>query len=244
MRRVGSVLLFLLPAVALMAAEKRPEAGLINTVDRTFQSRFEKIDLKVFGMRRIPVTPEHDEFNRFSPENAEDRRVTTALTESGWEGAFFVAGRKALHWAIALKDYRERRAKEEAPDPNDRSEAFHSHAVSKAIRLNPPVKGTPRLPTQTALLLRVGDSLKHFAAKEPSYEFKEAGWLVVARPIPASKVACLKCHQKDEAGKALKLGDPLGIAFYAFARAGEEKAMQQAAQPVKARSKQQTGSLR
>ena len=244
MRYAVAVLMFL-PTVALVAAEKRPEAGLINTVDRTFQSRFEKIDLKMFGVRRVPVTPEHEQLNRFSPETPEDKRLTSSLTESGWEAAFYVAGRKALRWVVAVEDLKTRVGKE-APKPDEaRSlEWYSNHSVSKPIRLNKPAPGTGPLPAQDALLPRVREAFKEFADKKVSFEFQEAGWHVVARPIPASKQECLNCHKQDEKGKALKVGDPLGVAFYAFARAGEGKAPQQAAQAVKPRPKQQTGSLR
>jgi hypothetical protein len=112
------------------------------------------------------------------------------------------------------------------------------------VRLTKPVDGTAPLPTQLALIPRVPEAFQAFAGGKSSLDFEEAGWAVTARPIPASQRECLSCHKTDENGKALKVGDPLGVAFYAFARAGQGKPVQQANRAQKPRPKQQNGSLR
>jgi hypothetical protein len=243
--RNALVLLAFLPAATLVAAPTRPEAGLVNTIDRTFQSRFEKIDGMMLGLSRIPTTPEHRELILFTPENDEDKRLTTTLKESGWEAAFFVAGRNALHQAATLALLRKKNPNDPRLSQGEVVDSFvHRRSVSKPVRMTKPVAGTAALPSQIALIPRVSDAFQAFAAKKASYEFEDAGWKFTARPIPASKTACLKCHKTDESGKALKVGDPLGVAFYAFARAGEGKAPQQFAAPVEPKPRQQTGSLR
>ena len=236
--RAALIVLAVLPLAALVAAERTPEAALINTIDRTFQSRFETIDLKAFGMRRIPVVPEHEEFNRFKPENIEDRRIIQSLTERGWEAAFFVAGRGAILVAREAAKKPVARAKPVGVPAEGIEYMLHS-PVSKPVRLNSPRAGGAPLPSPDDLLPHVPSAFRDFAAKRGTHTFKESGWFVVARPVPASKRECLSCHEFDESGKALKVGDPLGVAFYAFASAGEGKGV--TSMPKR---KQQTGSLR
>jgi hypothetical protein len=62
-------------------------------------------------------------------------------------------------------------------------------------------------------------------ATEQRYDFTVAGWTFVARPVRASKMSCLHCHDENgatyaptrrEPPSALRLGDALGAVLYAY----------------------------
>jgi hypothetical protein len=63
-----------------------------------------------------------------------------------------------------------------------------------------------------------------------SYQFSQGSWQFIARPVRASEQSCLGCHlhdttrlmafdAKEEKGKRLQIGDPLGVLLYAYRKA-------------------------
>jgi hypothetical protein len=216
MRRLSPVAGFFVLLSAVVAfgdAAGRPDPSLVHTLDRTFQSRFETIDGKMFGVERAAHTPAHAKTRRFLPKTASDKRLTGQLKEAGWDLVFFVAGRDALYSAEKFNKDPKWAEKTQEPvaagggfDPWDGiSEPVHLTGVEeKAWELGP------------QLGMRLPPAFTAFAAKKRSYDFTLKEWTVIARPIPASKGECLCCHLGRDGKKRLKLGDTLGVAFYVF----------------------------
>lgn len=261
MKSLGALILVVLIAVVLLVSEqrlragltrkgeppaplpvvvRRPEAALISAIDRAFQSRFEVLDFKNLGMSRMVVTQDHH-FDRFSPQNAADLRLISALDHGGWDAAFFVGGRQAIQLATVKDEFLKRGGRLVPFVEIGSKKETAPRAVSKPILINTADAATP-LPSREDLYPRVVEAFRRFAAKESTYEFRHGDWLVITRPIPASQAKCLSCHQSEN-GNTLKLGDPLGVALYAFAqredaseqepsRAMESAPGQQAAAPV------------
>jgi hypothetical protein len=213
------------PVVNLVTstAERRPAAELINSLDRKFQLRFERVDLPVFGGSRIapePVFAGGSAHRYFSPENHEERRLVRALTDDAWDAVFYVAGRQTLALAAAEERFLKYGGKFGPFVRVGSGEALAQHGVSKSIRLTR-VKCSVPAPTPESLYPHVFKAFREFADYKTTYEFHESGWLVSAKPVPASSRECLDCHQ--DVRNPLKVGDTLGVAMYAFAPADERR---------------------
>ena len=61
-------------------------------------------------------------------------------------------------------------------------------------------------------------------SKSDEYQFQRGAWRFVARPVRASDVSCLTCHDdsgttllpRASASSTLKLGDALGVVLYGY----------------------------
>lgn len=71
-------------------------------------------------------------------------------------------------------------------------------------------------PSERSLLPEVARALDLFRTGN-RYEFRSGDWKFTARPVPASKQACLRCHPQTLDGKKREVGDPIGVALYAVA---------------------------
>jgi hypothetical protein len=82
------------------------------------------------------------------------------------------------------------------------------------------------LPNEAALAAQASASLTAFAETN-SREFEVGGWRFVARPVRASAVTCLACHNRqpaivaasrtsDTVDKVFRLGDALGAVLYGY----------------------------
>jgi len=209
MKRGPWLILLVAPVAAaglLRSTCAGPERGAVDALDHSFQYRFATIDGRLFGISRIPRVPEHQELARLKAETADEKAAVADLQRGGWDGAFWVAGQRA---SILAKSY-------ETKKDQPLNERWTERVISKPIVLT----GAPpraALPSAAALLPYVGRSFAAFE-KADSYEFTTGAWQVSARPLRASTAACLKCHQQDESGRKLQLGDVIGVAMYGLTR--------------------------
>jgi hypothetical protein len=209
----GALVVALIAAGGLAGPGSPPDPALVETLDRTFQSRFETIDGKLFGVERAAQTPAHAKTRRFLPKTASDKRLTGQLRDAGWDLVFFVAGRDALYSAEKFNKDPKWVEKLEAKvvagggiDPWD--------GISEPVYFGKESEWARDLDPQLGMKLPA--AFTAFAAKKRSYDFATNDRTVVARPIPASKRQCLSCHTGRDGKKRLKLGDTLGVAFYVF----------------------------
>ncbi len=193
---------FLAIAALASGSPDRPESGLINTLDRCFQERFEAIDEKQFGLARIPTTPQHGEFRRFQPSTPAEKHAVGDLSRQGWDAVFMVASQHGL----AAHRRAQRAGATRVGKP-----------VSPPILLSTGESPSPG-PTATALQdlqdATIADISR--ADRALSSVSSVSGWTLIKRAIPASKAECLRCHQTDPNGKRVRLGDALGLAIYGF----------------------------
>jgi hypothetical protein len=200
----------------------KPEGGTVNTLDRVCQERFETIDWKNFGISRIPVldTPQHFGLRNLKPSTDAEKGVVADLKTGNWDAVLMVAGRSARDAARLTKgrpaaDLAVQQAVAEKMPVGSR---WTGRVISKPVVLTGDVTGAA-LPDQGQLVPKVAEAFNAFR-KQGSYEFRSGEWFVVARPIRAEKKECLSCHRADQDGTKINLGDPVGVALYAFAPAG------------------------
>lgn len=204
------------PIAVALSGPREPNLGTVNTLDRLIQERFETLDMVNFGISRIASTPEHSEFRRLRPETPAEREVVRELEKEGLEALFLVAGRRAIQAAKSLAPERKPAA---ADNSHPSLHHFSLRAVSRPIRLT---AGSTPAPDPRQVLPHAAAAFQRFE-RAGSHEFRVGSWDVVARPLRATRKECLSCHQKDESGRPLGLGDALGVAMYAFARGTEPR---------------------
>ncbi len=194
-----------LSVVAAAAPRPTPDRGLVNTLDRVVQERFEKID-DTFGMERILRIdqPYHSEFRRFTPVGKAEKQAVAEVSEQGWDAILLVGSR------IVTRTH---------PD--------HERRVMSQPLVLTGEKPHAALPNgQKILPAGTRAAFAAFAKGKAAHELQVDAWHMVARPIRASRKECLSCHKKDADGKRLKIGDPLGVAIYGFAPAAPPEAAQ------------------
>jgi hypothetical protein len=204
--------------------------SVIAPLDKCIQERFKKIDGR-FGLARIrtPTTLHEDSY--FKPETTEERELIQDLECNGWQVAFYLAGRRVLgpdHVKIGDHTIGIRTI-----DGPISFTAPHHHDSDKLTEML-------RLPKRQQLKDHLKSAMVEFD-KTDRYDFAIGKWMFAARPIRAQE-NCLKCH--NSSGKVLeywrtvnpnhtsdnvpgepplKVGDALGVAVYAIARARNNK---------------------
>jgi len=200
--------------------ELTAECGPLESLDRVVQERFRKIDNR-FG--RYRVTPATLHINYFTPETPEEKQVLDDLVASGWEVAFYLAGRQILS---------------SQPAKGERNLSEPRRNMAGPIYMTPPYVPEADLPEHYELLEHAKNALKSFARKD-EYNFKIGRWTYLARPIRAQEY-CLSCHNNAKPEKIatprivtseldlnrenarsntpIKVGDALGVAIYAYTR--------------------------
>jgi hypothetical protein len=178
-----------------------------------------------FGMSRV-LPREHQGIRDFSPENATEQSIMTALADKGYEVALYLSGRGVLTEAPVVTNV--------VTDP-----LLPQMPTRRYLPQGPAfitkIANTPDLPSQQALLAagRAG-----FTALEKSeaYAIQTTGWTVAMRPLRAND-SCIACHlgnqamlirfssgdvavpvnrKPDSQGASLKAGDTLGVAMYVY----------------------------
>jgi len=143
-------------------------------------------DTRAFGMRRI-LPNEYHGVRLFQPENAAEREVVDELRRQNYDVAFFLAGRGILAGGDA------RRSRVQGP-------AFVTPSQSDEF------------PQPGDLLAESRSALLGFEAGG-GYDVRKSGWTIALRPLRAASEICVQCHK---ANANLKIGDPLGVAIYAY----------------------------
>lgn len=179
--------------------------ALIEQFDQCLQERFKDVD-EGFGFRRIIRIG--DTPHRFKPENAREEGAVRDLEREGLRVVLYLTGRRALT------------ADGRAPGPPPGPPLIKGPVeVTRAQR-----QGDPR--TAPSLDLR-DESRRAMITFEraSSYDFTAGGWTFVARPVRASELSCLRCHEADGSTRtipardrvpSLRVGDPLGALLYGY----------------------------
>ena len=228
---VGIIGLAVLAGTLTARADSRsaPPAELVERLDRAFQYRFATVNQNIFGISRIPTVPQHPELRVLKLDTPEETAVVQGLKELGWDGAFMVVSAVALQSLTRAHKLPPRASSEQAaaraaaptgsaPRSRERHPAgLVRRVVSAPLYLTEPKPSAP-LPAEDLLLprlLKADPDPRRIGARQ----FTIGGWVFDVRPIPAGKTQCLSCHKRNIDGSLMKLGDPLGLALYAFHKA-------------------------
>lgn len=197
----------LVPAVMhvrhVAAKDHAPVADLVDRLDYVFQERFRSTEGNLFGLSRIPVTPEHRQVVHWKPDQEMEKRVAQDLARQGLSGAFILAKPTGTYIAGTVEQVKKLT---DAP-PTGRG------SVSRPILLSAGTAPQP-LPTLGDVLKGAQGSVAAFQ-KRDRHEFKAGAWRIESRPIRAG-AECLDCHRRMTGDKNLAQGALLGIAMYAF----------------------------
>lgn len=186
----------------LSVAEEDP----IGPLDRRVQERMHSGEM--FGMRRIITQDEH--LARFAVESPEDEAVVAQLREDGWKVGIYIASRRVL----APEPERQATPRVVSQSPQKpSSEEFWD--ISSPINVT--ARGTEIDLPKPKRLREIAVRALTEADRHDSVTGSIARWRLDARVVRADREKCLGCHS-GSVGPALKLGDALGVAIYAFAR--------------------------
>jgi hypothetical protein len=168
--------------------------GAILALDTVVQKRFEHV-ARGFGLSRI--TSAHG----FRPETDAEISSVRELEEARLTVALYLGGRDLL----ARKT-----------DPKrDSYERIEGPVVVTRGRF-------PSTIPSNSMLAKARRAFAAFEQRESQDEFAIETWTVVARPVRANGT-CLKCHRSTGGGSPydgeasdLRVGDVLGVVFYAY----------------------------
>lgn len=197
------------------AGDDRADSGLVDRLDYVFQERFRTTEGEVFGISRIPVTPEHRRVVHWKPDQELEKKVAGDLRTRGLAGAFLLSipgvGSRDLPPRLFVSGGS--RDKVLAAVPTG------LNGISRPILLSDRESPAP-LPTYGELLPGLKKSEEAFKDGDRS-EFDVRKWQVFTRPIRAT-ADCIRCHER-RGQKGLQPGSVLGVAMYAFTpAAGKE----------------------
>lgn len=220
-------------ALASAQEDDDPDALLISALDDCIQQRFQEVD-KGFGLRR--VTQPGETPHRFKPEQASEMRVVEELIGARLKVVLYLAGRSVL--GPKPDETRSFFVESTTLRYQDKSQPREKTPVKPLLTLRQPIKGpvhvTPYgllkadLPKPMELWEPSQKAMKAFETSD-QYNFALGEWKFSARPVRASNQSCLKCHvgdtvtlpfeqDKDHPSQLLKVGDPLGVVVYGYAR--------------------------
>ncbi len=211
----GGILLTLmagLQAAQRESAGSRPtEARLADRLDPLFQERFRDLSEIMFGIRRLPATPEHNELIVLKPDRPAERRLLRELEAEGWRAAFYVAGASVRE-----------RVRPPAPSRPEgeglrRADRMDRRGVSEPIVLAG-VRDRKALPRGEQLIPQAAAAFEALRTAERR-SFTVGDWRVEARPVRASSERCAACHRQQPETPDMRVGDLIGVAMYAFSRA-------------------------
>jgi hypothetical protein len=205
--------------------------SVIAPLDKCIQARFQKVDGR-FGMARIIPATLHDGIY-FKPETTEESELIQQLECDGWQLAFYLASRRVL--------------RPDPDHVKHGDQTFEKRSLKGPISFTPvglydqdKLTEMLRLPKRQSLMDHVKSAMVEFD-KRDRYDFAIGKWMFAARPIRAQE-SCLKCHNSNATANGywrienptaspdhtsdnapgeppLKVGDALGAAIYAIARA-------------------------
>lgn len=209
---------------------------VIDALDECVQKRFGKVDL-LFGFDRMEPPSRH--INYFLAETENEREAISELEKGGWQVAFYLVGRRILGPKpdLTKPDWRylgEKASIINGPLALTSPAAFDGweRDAAKDYRMGPIATISSinfdkkkmidqfELPEPLKIWDDARKAMLEFEKKD-QYEFSFGKWSVAARPIRAQE-SCLKCHSvnvtTDPSATPPKVGDPLGVAMYAYAR--------------------------
>jgi hypothetical protein len=176
--------------------------GAVLALDAAIQKRFERVDGR-FGYTRL-ILP--NGAHGFAPENDAEISSLRELEDANLRVALYLASRRFV-----------------APTP-DEKQVGTSHRIKGPLLITRgPFDATPPAASMRAEGRR---AFALFERKEPQHEFDLGRWMVVARPVRALNGTCLKCHRSTgdnwptSAPSDLRVGDVLGVVFYAYQESG------------------------
>lgn len=195
-----------------------PDTVLVDRLDYTFQHRFQSTEGNIFGLSRIPVTPDHRLVVHWKPGEKLEKEVAEDLRRGGWSGAFLLA----KPWVMAAVDKDAlSKAVVSGHASVDDAPSSGRRGISRPIILSEGEVGAP-LPSQRQVTAGLKGATAAFS-KGDRHDFDAGKWRVLSRPIRATQ-DCLDCHQRLTGDKALAVGSVLGVAMYAFTRDGVSQA--------------------
>jgi hypothetical protein len=193
-------------AGVVRAGDAKQADGLVDRLDYVFQQRFQTTDGEIFGISRIPVTPEHRRVVHWKPDQEMEKKVESDLKERGLAAAYLLARPKTARAMLTLTP-------EQLQKPPYAAIPTGRNGISRPIVLS--TGDTPvALPTQSELLKGIDQAETAFKDGDHS-EFGVRDWKIIARPVRAT-ADCIKCHERMRGDKNLKVGAVLGVAMYAF----------------------------
>jgi hypothetical protein len=206
--------------------------SVIAPLDKCIQERFKKVDGR-FGAARIRPPTLHDD-NYFKPETPEERELIQELECDGWQVAFYLASRRVLRPGPDQIKIGDRifdiKSSLNGPISFNASLRYNEDKLTEILRL----------PKRRQLMDHVKSAMVDFEKKD-RYDFAIGKWMFAVRPIRAQE-SCLKCHNSRDMTNGywrseiptvnpdhtsdnasgeppVKVGDALGAAIYAIARA-------------------------
>jgi hypothetical protein len=191
--------------------------GLVDRLDYVFQQRFQNTEGNIFGISRIPVTPEHRNVVHWRPDQEMEKKVAADLKQRGLAAAYLLARPQMAHYVLAQPE-------EQRQKPPYSLVPTGRNGISKPIVLSTGDTPVP-LPTQAELLKGIDQAEAAFKNGDQS-EFGVRDWRIIAKPVRAT-ADCIKCHERRRGDKNLQVGAVLGVAMYAFTP--EQKKAAQAA---------------
>jgi hypothetical protein len=204
-------------AGVVRANDAKEADGLVDRLDYVFQQRFQTTDGEIFGISRIPVTPEHRRVVHWKPDQDLEKKVAMDLKTRGLAAAYLLARPNTAHAMLTLTP-------EQLQKPPYSAVPTGRNGISRPIVLSAGDTPVP-LPTQLELLKGIDQAESAFKDGDQS-EFGVRDWRIIARPVRAT-ADCIKCHERMRGDKNLKVGAVLGVAMYAFTP--EQKKSTQAA---------------
>ena len=212
-------------ALLLLLAARWPEATSLPNVDEFHSQMLRRFsDGKGFGMSRIvmwstlghhfsaPLGAKYD----FKPENEREQAIIGRWSGEGWQTGLYVFG-------TSIKT-------------EPQSALFHRALKGPGV-LN---ENTPRaeLPAWADVYPVAAEAMLRFESGATSHTARVNGWTLHARPVTATKQACIDCHTgglvrfgtftklsdgtyKEAAPPptpVIKAGDPIGGVLYLYRR--------------------------
>lgn len=187
-------------------------------VDSVVQARFAVTPTDDFGMDRM--MPRHALFH---PVTIDEQIAIDGLRTKGLDVVFYMAPR---HYITGQQPHNENQSKLQGPiymtqppplvvNPvKDRQDPYYEPPVFQTTARPTDIPATPDLQTQLRPMLMDGGWLNK--TTPDGANFKWGDWDVVAAPVRASGPSCIGCHSDFVRDDQPKIGDPLGIALYAY----------------------------
>ena len=190
-------------ALLLLIAARWPEATSLPNVDEFHAQMLRRFsDGRGFGMSRIVMWPTLGHHFRspvgarvdFKPENPAESEIIERWSTEGWQAGLYVFGAKVETEPV--------------------SSLLHRALKGPGV-LN---ENTPRtdLPKWSDVYPIAAEAMLRFHNGANSHTANLNGWAIQARPVKASKEACVQCH--DTESTIVKVGDVLGGVMYVSRR--------------------------
>jgi hypothetical protein len=151
----------------------------------------------------------HRDVRDFKSENPAEQAVIDAFQSKGYEVIVYLAGRKILEQPPAETQIR-----------------YRYGVQGPALITGNSMPADP--PSTRWLLAESRTALESFEIGD-GYTLKRGTWTVAMRPLRAANSGCVGCHtsgvarDKDDSKAKLAVGDPVGVAIYAYRQINSAK---------------------